>query len=47
MKKVKKILTAILNEIVFLFTGKGEAANEMIELGLISYEGQGRDKYGK
>lgn len=47
MKKVVKILKAIGNEIVFLFTGKGEAAKEMVDLGLISYEGQGRDEYGK
>ena len=42
-----KILKNILNWFVFLLTGKGELAAEMIELGLISYEGQGRDKYGK
>ena len=33
--------------ILFLLTGKGEVANKAIEEGLISYEGQGRDKYGK
>lgn len=42
-----KILKNILNWFVFLLTGKGELADEMIELGLISYEGQGCDKYGK
>ena len=35
-----KILKNILNWFVFLLTGKGELADEMIELGLISYEGQ-------
>ena len=35
------------NFILFLFTGKGECAKEAIEAGVISYEGQGRDKYGK
>jgi hypothetical protein len=33
--------------IVFLFTGKGDYATEAIDEGVISYEGQGRDKYGK
>jgi hypothetical protein len=33
--------------IVFLFTGKGDYATEAIEADVISYEGQGRDKYGK
>lgn len=42
-----KILKNILNWFVFLLTGKGEIANEAIENGLVSYEGQGRDKYGK
>ena len=42
-----KILKNIFNWFVFLLTGKGELADEMIEFGLISYEGQGRDKYGK
>jgi hypothetical protein len=33
--------------VLFLLTGKGDFANEAIEAGVISYEGQGRDKYGK
>ena len=33
--------------ILFLFTGKGDFANNAFENGAISYEGQGRDKYGK
>ena len=37
----------IVDFIVFLFTGKGDFAKEAIEAGVISYEGQGRDKYGK
>ena len=36
----------ILDFIVFVLTGKGEIANEAIEAGILSYEGQGRDKYG-
>jgi hypothetical protein len=47
MKKFVKVLKAIGNEIVFLLTGKGELADEMIEKDLISYEGQGRNKNGK
>ena len=42
-----KILKNILNWFVFLLTGKGEVADEAIREGIISYEGQGRDKYGK
>lgn len=42
-----KILKNILNWFVFLLTGKGEIADEAIREGIISYEGQGRDKYGK
>lgn len=37
----------IIDVIVFLFTGKGEYAKEAIDNGLVSHEGQGRDKYGK
>lgn len=33
--------------ILFLFTGKGDLANDAIESGAVSYEGQGRDQYGK
>ena len=42
-----KILKNILNWFVFLLTGKGEIADEAIREGIISYEGQGRDEYGK
>jgi hypothetical protein len=37
----------VLDIIVFIFTGKGDFAKEAVEDGLVSYEGQGRDKYGK
>lgn len=47
MKKFVKVLKAIGNEIVFLLTGKGELANEMVDEGLIDYSGQGRNRYGK
>lgn len=42
-----KILKNIFNWFVFLFTGKGELANEMVDEGLIDYSGQGRNRYGK
>lgn len=42
-----KILKNILNWFVFLFTGKGELADEMVDEGLIDYSGQGRSKNGK
>ena len=47
MKKFIAILKKIGVDLLFLLTGKGPAADEMISLGLISYEGQGRDKYGR
>ena len=42
-----KILKNVLNWFVLLLTGKGEIADEAIREGLVSYEGQGRDRYGK
>ena len=42
-----KVLKNALNWFVFLLTGKGEIADEAIREGIISYEGQGRDEFGK
>ena len=42
-----KIFKNILNWLVFLLTGKGELADEMVENGVVSFKGQGRDKFGK
>lgn len=42
-----KILRNIWNWFVFLLTGNGEIADEAICEGIISYEGQGRDEFGK
>ena len=42
-----KIFKNILNWLVFLLTGKGELADEMVENGVVSFEGQGRDKFGR
>lgn len=44
---MKKFIKKVFNGIVFLFTGKGPAADEMIEAGVIDYSGQGRDEFGK
>lgn len=44
---MKTAMKRILNWIAFLFTGKGEIANEAIDEGLIDYSGQGRDSYGR
>jgi hypothetical protein len=42
-----KILKSIWDWFVFLLTGKGELADEMVDEGLIDYSGQGRNEYGK
>lgn len=44
---MKKILVHIGNAIMFLLTGKGALADEMIESGVIDYSGQGRDEHGR
>lgn len=41
------MLKKILDTIAFLFGFKGAVTDEMVELGLVSFEGQGRDIYGK
>ena len=45
--KEKFTMKKFFDFILFLFTGKGDFANNAIENGAVSYEGQGRDKYGK
>ena len=42
-----KILKRFFDWFVFLLTGRGELAKEMIDEGLIDYSGQGRNKHGK
>ncbi len=37
MKKIKKVLTRILDWVVFLLTGRGEIAREAEEAGVITY----------
>ena len=44
---MKKFFKKVLNWFVFFLSGKGEIADEMVRAGVISYEGQGRDAFGK
>lgn len=44
---MKKFFKKLLDFFVFLLSGKGDLADEMIREGVISYEGQGRDSFGK
>lgn len=44
---MKKFFKRVLDYIVFFFSGKGTIADEMVREGVISYEGQGRDGFGK
>lgn len=45
--KLKKLLSAFGNIILFILTGKGSIADEMIDEDVLDYSGQGRDKYGR
>ena len=47
MKKLKYIVKRIGDWLMFMLTGKGTIADEAIREGIISYEGQGRDAYGR
>lgn len=42
-----KILKSIWNWFVLLLTGRGEIADEAVEIGLVDYSGQGKGKNGK
>lgn len=44
---MKKFIKKVLDWVMFIMTGKGDLANEMIEAGVLDYSGQGRDKYGR
>lgn len=47
MKKIKSILKKCFDILAFCLGVKGnEIEKEMIEQGLLSRDGQGRDKYG-
>ncbi len=47
MKRLKKFLKALWKNIAFIFALTREAKNEVVDLGLVDYSGQGRDKYGR
>ena len=42
-----KTLKSIIDVIVYLITGGGDIAAEMIDAGVLDYSGQGRSQYGK
>lgn len=44
---MKNVVKTFWNWLVFLFTGKGEIADNAVDDGLINHGGQGRDKYGR
>lgn len=41
------MLKKIVDIIVFIFTGKGTLAEQMVNDGILDLGGQGRDQYGK
>lgn len=41
------MLKKLVDTIAFLLGFKGTETDEMVKLGLASFEGQGRDAYGK
>lgn len=47
LKALGKAIVKIYDVFVFVLTGKGEIGKEMVDADLISYEGQGRDRYGR
>lgn len=42
-----KYLKKFLKDLVFIFGLTEEARKEAVDLGLVDYSGQGRDKYGR
>lgn len=45
--RARVFLKKISDGFMFLLTGKGALADEMIEAGVIDYSGQGRDEHGR
>lgn len=45
--KFLKVLKRIFDAIMFILTGKGRIADEMVEMDLLDYSGQGRNKNGR
>lgn len=47
MKKIVKIFKKSLDVIMFVFGARGtKTAKKYIDMGIIDFSGQGRDKYG-
>ena len=44
---MKKFLKRVADWLMFLLTGKGPIADEVVDNDIVDYSGQGRDKYGK
>lgn len=44
---MKKFLKKFADILMFVLTGKGSIADEMIDEDVLDYSGQGRDKYGR
>ena len=42
-----KYLKKFLKDLVFMFALSEEARKEAVDLGLVDYSGQGRNKYGR
>jgi hypothetical protein len=47
MKRKEKVMKKFIEFIVFIFTGKGVVSEEMVNLDLLDFSGEGRNKYGK
>ena len=47
MEKIKSILKAVVDVVVFIMTGKGEIGESGVEEGVLDYSGQGRDSFGR
>ena len=41
------MMKAIIDLIIFIFTGKGAITDKAVDEGLVDLSGQGRNKYGK
>lgn len=42
-----KTIKTIIDVIVYMITGSGDIAAEMVSAGVLDYSGQGRNQYGK
>ena len=47
MKYLKDFFKVLWKNIAFIFALTKEAKREAVDLGLVDYSGQGRDKYGR